>query len=158
RSHALEARGRFMLSPPAVFETLVPVLAPLSIAPRITGVLLTRYLPGQSAGLVALTWNDGRLVPAAGGGSSAQHQRWIHVIGSAEVSGGGNPEVIAVAGPHARGVVSAYRKTGTTFVRVASASGYSSHVMGSRNLEQAVIADFDGDGKPEVVLPRLSRD
>jgi len=32
------------------------------------------------------------------------------------------------------------------------------NAAGSRNLDQAVIADFDGDGRPEVVLPRLSRD
>jgi hypothetical protein len=158
RSHALELRGRFMLAPPAVFETLVPVLAPLSITPRLTGVLLTRNTPGQHAALVALTWSDGRLAPLAEEGATAQNQRWIHVIGSAEVSGGGIPDVIAVAGPHERGVVSAYRRAGATFVRVVSASGYSSHAMGSRNLEQAVIADFDGDGRPEVVLPRLSRD
>ncbi len=158
RSHALEMRGRFMLTPPAVFETLVPVLAPLSITPRVIGVLLTRHAPGQNAGLVALTWSDGRLAVVAEEGSTAQNQRWIHVIGSAEMSGSGVPEVIAVANPHARGVVSAYRRTGGSFARVASASGYSSHAMGSRNLDQALIADFDGDGRPEVVLPRLSRD
>jgi len=54
--------------------------------------------------------------------------------------------------------VSAYRRSGTTLIRVVSASGYSSHAAGSRNLDQAVIADLDGDGRPEVVLPRLSRD
>jgi len=158
RSHALEWRGRFMLPPPAVFETLVPVLAPVSLTPRMTGVLLTRNTPGHGASIVALTWSDGRLTQLAEESSAGQPQRWIHVIGSAEVSGGGIPDIIAVAGPHARGVVSAYRRSGAALIRVVSASGYSSHVVGSRNLDQAVIADFDGDGRPEIVLPRLSRD
>ena len=158
RSHALEWRGRFMLHPPAVFETLVPVLAPVSLTPRMIGVLLTRNTPGHGVALVVLTWSEGRLTQLAEKGSTTHHQRWIHVIGSAEVSGSGIPDIIAVAGPHARGVVSAYRRSGTALIRVVSASGYSSHAAGSRNLDQAVIADFDGDGRPEVVLPRLSRD
>jgi len=157
RSHAVEWRGRFMPPPPAVFETLVPVLAPLSLTPRMIGVLLTKSTPSHGALVVALTWSDGRLTQIAEE-SSGQPQRWIHVIGSADVSGSGVPDIIAVAGPHGRGVVSAYRRSGATLIRAASASGYSSHVVGSRNLDQAVIADLDGDGRPEVVLPRLSRD
>src|SRR5262245_25407866 len=157
RSHAVEWRGRFMPPPPAGFETLVPVLAPLSLTPRMIGVLLTKSTPSHGALVVALTWSDGRLTQIAEE-SSGQPQRWIHVIGSADVSGSGVPDIIAVAGPHGRGVVSAYRRSGATLIRAASASGYSSHVVGSRNLDQAVIADLDGDGRPEVVLPRLSRD
>jgi hypothetical protein len=30
--------------------------------------------------------------------------------------------------------------------------------MGSRNLDQALLADMDGNGRPEVVLPRQTRD
>jgi hypothetical protein len=158
RSQALEWRGRFMLPPPAVFETLVPVLAPVSLTPRMIGVLLTKSTPSHGASIVVLTWSDGRLMQLAEESSAGQQQRWIHVIGSAEVSASGIPDIIAVTGPHARGVVSAYRRSGVALIRVVSASGYSSHVVGSRNLDQAVIADFDGDGRPEVVLPRLSRD
>jgi len=158
RSQTLEWRGRFMLPAPAVFETLVPVLAPVSLAPRMIGVLLSKSTPSHGASIVVLTWSDGRLMQLAEEGTGGQPQRWIHVIGSAEVSGSAIPDIIAVAGPHARGVVSAYRRSGATLIRVVSASGYSSHAVGSRNLDQAVIADFDGDGRPEVVLPRLSRD
>ncbi len=40
---------------------------------------------------------------------------------------------------------------------VASLSGYTSHVIGSRNLEMGAAADFDGDGIVEVLLPSKDR-
>jgi hypothetical protein len=63
-----------------------------------------------------------------------------------------------VTTPHIGGALTAYRRAGGSLVRVARAPGYSSHAIGSRNLEQALIADLDGNGAPEVVVPRQSRD
>ena len=40
---------------------------------------------------------------------------------------------------------------------VATVSGYTSHVIGSRNLDMGVAADFDGDGIVEVLLPSQDR-
>lgn len=36
-------------------------------------------------------------------------------------------------------------------------TGYRSHEFGARNLEQAVAADVDRDGRIEVILPTLDR-
>lgn len=35
--------------------------------------------------------------------------------------------------------------------------GYTSHAINSPNLDQAVVADFDGDGVPELVLTDQAR-
>src|SRR5262249_47634295 len=75
-----------------------------------------------------------------------------------DLSGDGVPEVIAVRAPHAGGALTAYRRRGGTLVPLAQAWGYASHVPGSRNQDQALIADFDGNGRGEVVLPRQSRE
>ena len=40
---------------------------------------------------------------------------------------------------------------------VGAKPGYSSHVIGTRNLDMALAGDFDGDGQPEVVLPNQGR-
>jgi hypothetical protein len=156
-SHSLELKGRYALPAPAVFEDLVPVLAFIGGTPR-PSVILTRSGNGQGTSTVALGWRDGGLVLLAEGPSSGHSHRWSHLIGALDLSGGGQPEIVAVATPHIGGALTAYRRAGGSLVRVARAPGYSSHAIGSRNLEQALIADLDGNGAPEVVVPRESRD
>ena len=68
------------------------------------------------------------------------------------------PEVVAVSSPYRDGVLTLYRRAAGALVAVASAAGFASHAMGTRDPDPAVIADLDGDGRPEVVLPRLSRE
>jgi len=40
----------------------------------------------------------------------------------------------------------------------AQVVGFASHAAGSRNEDQALIADLDGNGRPEVIVPRQSRE
>jgi hypothetical protein len=155
--HGLALRARYAVQAPAVFEGLVPVLVPLGNG-RGLDVLLARSAPRQGAAVVVLTWREGGLALAAEGPGFGQSSHWTHLVGAAALSGGGLPEIVAVATPHIGGVLTAYRRAGGYLVRVARTPGYSSHAFGSRNLEQALIADLDGNGAPEVVLPRRSRD
>ena len=155
--YGLELRARFPLPAPAVFEDLVPVLAPIGGSPA-PAVLLARSVAGQGATPVALGLRESGLVLLCEGPSSGRSNRWTHLIGAADLSGDGVPEVVAVTTPHLDGVLTAYRRAGGALVAIASAAGYASHAVGSRNLEQALIADLDGDGRPEVVLPRQSRE
>ena len=59
--------------------------------------------------------------------------------------------------PHIGGVVEFYQLVGTQLRLTASLPGYTSHVLGSRNLDMAVAGDFDGDGQPELLLPVQDR-
>ena len=59
--------------------------------------------------------------------------------------------------PQPGGVLTAYRRTGAIFATVAQVPGFASHAAGSRNQDQALLADLDGNGRPEVILPRQSR-
>ena len=157
RAYGLEVRARFGLPVSAAFEDLVPILAPLSGSPR-PAVLLARSIQGQGAAPVALGVREGSLVLLAEGARLGESNGWVHLIGVADLSGDGTPELIAVAAPHAEGTLTAYRKRGGFLVPYARASGYASHTIGSRNQDQALIADLDGDGVLEVVVPRLSRE
>ncbi len=155
-AHSLELKGRYSLPAPAVFEDLVPILAP-SGGP-LPVILLSRSAPGHGTSVVALGWREGGLVLLAEGPGQGKSHRWAHVIGAADLSGGGVVEIAAVVTPHIGGVLTAYRRMGGALVRVARAPGYSSHAIGSRNLAQALIADLDGNGLPEVVVPRQGRE
>ncbi|HET7874406.1 MAG TPA: FG-GAP-like repeat-containing protein [Methylomirabilota bacterium] len=155
--NGLDLRARYTMPAPAVFEDLVPLVASVG-GTNSPVVLLARSAPRHGAALVALGWREGGLALVAEGVGYGQSHRWTHLIGAADLTGDGKSEVVAVATPHLVGVLSAYRLTGGYLARIARAPGYSSHAAGSRNLEQALIADLDGNGFPEVVVPRQSRD
>ncbi len=154
--HGLALKARHVLAAPAVFEDLVPVLAPGRGGHL--GVVVARSTPPAGAAVTVLGWRDGGLGPLAESAGAGGSQRWTHVVGVADLTSGIAAEIVAVRGPHTGGVLTAYRRRGGSLVPVAQAPGYSSHAPGSRNVDQALIADFDGNGRPEVVLPRQSRD
>jgi hypothetical protein len=82
--------------------------------------------------------------------------RWLHQIGVGATGPDGEIEIIAVRTPHIGGIVEAYQLKGDRFERVAAIEGYSSHVIGSVNLDMALLADTDADGQLEIVVPTQS--
>ncbi len=155
--NGLLIRARYEAPPPSVIEALVPVIAPGLDGERAL-VVVARSVAQQGAAVVALGWKDGSLKTVAEGPVAGQGQRWAHVLGAAALAGDGSTEILAVRTPHAGGVLTAYRRRGSALVSVAQVAGYASHLFGSRNEEQGLIADLDGNGHPEVILPRQSRD
>jgi hypothetical protein len=107
--------------------------------------------------VAALGWRDGSLVPVAETPVVKGGLEWVHVIGAANLGGDATPEIVAVRMPQPGGVLSAYRRSGAALTTVAEVPGFASHAAGSRNQDQALLADLDGNGRPEVILPRQSR-
>ncbi|MEL6525832.1 MAG: hypothetical protein AAFQ07_08995, partial [Chloroflexota bacterium] len=83
--------------------------------------------------------------------------RWQHQLAWASFAPDGTFELVEVLTPHIGGVVRFYQYTGNTLEIVAELEGYTSHVIGSCNLDMAVAGDFNGDGIPEIVLPSQDR-
>jgi FG-GAP-like repeat len=152
----LSLRARHPLAT-AVFEDLVPVLAPISETGRAV-VLLARSAPEAGSVVAALGWRDGALVTTSESAAvKPGSSEWVHVIGAANLGGDATPEIVAVRVPQAGGVLTAFRRKGSVLDVVAQVPGFASHVAGSRNQDQALLADLDGNGRLEVVLPRQSR-
>ena len=155
--NALTIRLRYVVRAPAVFEDLIAIMAPVGEGRR-PAVVVVKSAPRQGSSILVLGWREGRLEVLAEGPAFGQGNRWVHIIGAADVSGDGIPELIAVNTPHLAGVLVAYERKGASLIPLGKAVAYSSHAAGSRNQDQAVIADLSGNGRLEVILPRQGRD
>ena len=82
--------------------------------------------------------------------------RWQHQIAVGPFGPQGEIEIVSVRTPHIGGEVNYYRWEGDRLILVANIDGFSSHVIGSRNLDMAIAGDFDGDGASEVLVPDLA--
>ncbi|MEO0494113.1 MAG: hypothetical protein AAF081_11915 [Actinomycetota bacterium] len=79
--------------------------------------------------------------------------RWRNQMAIAPVGPDGEMEIVDVRTPHLGRVLQWFRVEGDDLVRVAFLDGFTSHVIGSRNLELAIVADADADGRLEVIAP-----
>lgn len=104
---------------------------------------------------VAAFAEDGTLLAA--GPDIGQGYRWRHQIAVAPFGPTGERELVDVLTPHIGGVVEFYRWEEEGLRIIASVPGYTSHVLGTRNLDLAAAADFDGDGRVELLLPTQER-
>ncbi len=95
---------------------------------------------------------DGARIAAgdAAGEPIGRGRRWRHQIAVAPFGPNGEMELVAVRTPHIGGVAEFYD---AELDVVAEARGVTSHVLGSRNLDMALAADADGDGRVELVAP-----
>ena len=156
-ANALAVRVRYVVKPPAVIEDLIPMIAPIGEGTR-AALVMVKSVVRQGSSVLVLGWREGGLDTLAEGPALGQSNRWVHVIGAADVTGDRVPELIAVNTPHMAGVLVAYERRTASLVPVAKALGYASHALGSRNEDQAVLADLSGNGRLEVILPRQGRD
>ena len=155
--NALALRFRYVVKGPAVIEDLIPIVAPIGEGRR-PALVVVKSAARQGSSVLVLSWREAGLEPLAEGPAFGLSHRWVHVIGAADVTGDGIPELLAVNTPHVSGVLVAYERRAASLIPLSKALGYSSHALGSRNQDQAVIADLSGNGRLEVILPRQSRD
>ncbi len=90
--------------------------------------------------------------PAVGSGN-----RWRHQLAAGPFGPNGEIEIAAVLTPHIGGVLEFFRYSAASLQPVARFDAVTSHVIGSRNLDQTAAGDFSGDGQPEVLLMDKSR-
>jgi hypothetical protein len=147
-----DTRKSWTLDPPyGVVEGLSPMLTNLG---GELSVLVTASDDQRGASL-ALLRDDG----TEGGAVVARSDPvgdpfgWRHQIAVAPFGPDGEREIVSVRTPHRSGVAEFHRLSGDRLERTASLGSYPTHEFGSRDLDRAVAADFDGDGRPELLVP-----
>ena len=93
----------------------------------------------------------------ATGPAIGQGGRWRHQLSVAPFGPNGEMELVDVLTPHIGGVVEFYQWNGDTLEIVAKVPGFTSHVIGTNNLDMAVVGDFNGDEQVELLLPTQDR-
>jgi hypothetical protein len=136
-----------------VIEGISPIWADLT-ADGQREVIGTLSDAIQGAQVVVFAEN-GELI--ATGQPIGQGYRWRHQLAVAPFGPNGEHELATVLTPHIGGVVEFFQIVDDTLEKTAQVPGYTSHVLGSRNLDMAVAGDFDGDENIELLLPNQER-
>lgn len=148
------AEVRFGPAEPGVIEGISPILADID-GDGVDDVLVTQSSNRAGAWLAAYR-ADGTLLGESEPIGTAN--RWRNQMGVAAVGPHGETEIVDVRTPHLGGTVEYFQLIDGALVRVAASEPiFTSHQIGSRNLDLAVIADAVGDGQLDVVVPTSNR-
>jgi hypothetical protein len=146
--------SRIEIPAPAVIEGLAPIWADLD-GDGGREILVT--VSDQTEGARLVLYNEeGRIL--ARGPAAGQGYRWRHQLAAAALGPAGEILIVDVLRPHLDATLEFFSWKGDRLVLEGELAGYSSHGIGSRNLDMALIGDLDGDGALEVVVPDLSRE
>ncbi len=136
------------IDPPAVIEGVAPILADMNNDGR-DDILVTLADSNGGAKLVLFDQSGEWLAASAPIG---QGNRWRNQLAIVPTGPDGQLEAVDVLTPHLNATVEYFQLNDNTLERVAAQAGYTSHYLGSPNLDLGIAADFDGDGNVEILL------
>jgi hypothetical protein len=137
------------ISAPEVVEGLSPIWFDLTGDGK-REIIVTLSSASQGSRIVVFD-ESGELV--ASGPPIDQGFRWRHQLAAVGSGGSKKPQIVSVRTPHIGGVFELYQLDGDVLTIVDQMPGYSSHIIGSRNLDMSALGDFDGDGEIETLVP-----
>jgi hypothetical protein len=133
--------------PENVFEGISPLWADID-SDGEQEIITTYSNPRDGAALRAYEANGNALAnttPIGQGG------RWRHQVAVAPFGFNGETQLVDVRTPHIGGIVEFFDLVGDAIEIQNAQLGYTTHIIGSRNLDMGLAGDFDGNGIPELV-------
>ncbi len=138
---------------PKVVEGIAPIWADIT-GDGVREIIVT--LSDASEGAQVVIYNEaGEQI--AKNSPIGRGYRWRNQLAVAPFGAEGSLLLVDVLTPHILGVVEFLELNQDRLVVSAQVSGFTSHVIGSRNLDMALSGDFDGDGQIEVLIPDQAR-
>jgi len=151
---ATGSRTRVRITAPSVIEGVSPMLADLD-GDGAEEILVT-VSNGDVGAWLAAYRPDGTLLGESD--PIGTGRRWRNQLGVGAVGPDGETEIVDVRTPHLGGSVEFFRLDGGRLVRVATSAGdYTSHTIGSRNLDMGLIVRVEADGPLGVLVPTSDR-
>jgi hypothetical protein len=144
--------GAVTLGSDAVFEDLWPRIVTIDGQPRI--VVVKSYLARGSA--LAIVDPAAMRIVAETPPIGHPHA-WLNPAGVADFNGDGSTDIALVRQPHVVGRLELWSFKDGGLRKVAEVSDVANHFIGSRALGMQWVADFDGDGHPDLAIPSLDR-
>jgi hypothetical protein len=149
------SRETVRLGQDSVFEDLEPRIADLNGGGE--KVIVVRSYLKQGSALAVIGERGGHYTildetPPAGGAN-----RWLNPAGIADFDGDGWADIALVRMPHARGILELWRWRDERLEKTSTLPDVSNHAAGSRALRLSAVADFDGDGLPDLAIPSFDR-
>jgi len=149
-------RQEVKLDNDAVFEDLEPRIADLDGNGRDEIVVVKSYLKRGSA-LAVIGERRGRYQIIAETPPLGAAHRWLDPAGIADFTGDGKLDIALVRQPHVVGMLELWRFTGNALRKIAEMPDAANHIAGTRAIDMAAVADFDGDGIGDIAVPSLDR-
>jgi len=137
------------LDSPWVFEGIAPIWVDID-QDGAREILATRSNPETGAQLIL--YNEAGEVLASGP-PAGRGFLWRHQLLIAPFSGDPTMEIVDILTPHTGGTTEFYRWNGANLEVISAAQGFTSHLLGSTNLDMTLAGDFDGDLVPELLIP-----
>jgi hypothetical protein len=131
----LELLSQFVLPEPFVFEQrrVTPLLA------QKRGVLATRSSAQTGAGVIFLEWRDNAFQLSAEALAIGTGYRWLNLFASNDGT------AYAIRTPHIGGILQRYHLSESVLELEQFELGITNHVIGSRNLDLAVLLEASAD-------------
>ncbi len=140
----------------AVFEDLKPRLADLNGDGHDEIIVVKSYLKRGSA-LAVIGERRGKYEIIAETPPLGGPHRWLDPAAIGDLTGDGKKSIALVRQPHVIGELELWSWRGGTLRKEASLPGIANHIAGTRAIDMAASADFDGDGAADIVAPSLDR-
>lgn len=140
-----------------VFEDRTPRLADLDGDGR-TEVITIRSSTRLGGSVAVYGVRGEALVELGATPYIGRSNRWLNIAGIADFTGQGGLQVAFVETPHIGGTLKLAAFHGNAMQVVAQIGGFSNHGIRSREQRLSAVADVDGDGLMDIILPNARRD
>jgi hypothetical protein len=140
----------------AVFEDRQPRLADLDGDGHDKIVVVKSYLKRGSS-LAVVGERNGKYDIVAETPPIGQPHAWLNPAGIGDFNGDGKTDIALVRMPHVLGILELWTWRDGRLRKTAELADAANHVAGTRAQNMSAVADFDGNGIVDLVIPSLDR-